>query len=390
MTRPVRLPIALLLLGLAAVGAGCPGPVGGPMTTGIVAFKEPPLSGNLDYAPGVSVSPTPRPDPVVVSTYAGGDAPGRVDGERLAARLTSPTGLAFDARGTLYFSSGGDHSIRMVKPEGEVITVAGDLDGYADGPARDARFRDPRGLAVDAAGNVFVADTGNHRLRKIAPDGTVSTVAGGWSGFKDGPAAEAQFSSPSDVAFDQAGNLLIADTDNKRIRVLSPGGHVSTLANGDFRPIALAIDRAGTIHLVDEQNQSVRKLDVEGRVSAGTSVSTVIEIVGPPPGTPANGPVMFGWTSAGPRDIAIGRDGSVFVAVSMRVYSLAPGDTTPVVVAGYPFDEAPNEAAYAEATDGRGLTARFRGANSLAMGPDGALYVGDQGNHRIRRIAWEK
>ncbi len=123
--------------------------------------------------------------------------------------------------------------VRFLTPDGTVTTLAGAAGekGSADGKGAAARFNSPRGLAVDAQGHVFVMDTGNHEVRKVAPDGTVTTVAGkaGESGFIDGTSALARFAGPRAAAFDAAGDLYVADSDNHAIRVISAKGEVRTV-----------------------------------------------------------------------------------------------------------------------------------------------------------------
>ena len=136
-----------------------------------------------------------------------------------------------DAAGTLYVADTGNNAVRRIAPDGTVSTVAGDgTAGYRDGPGAQARFNGPVGVAVDAGGRVLVADTYNDRIRAIAPDGAVVTLAGGaQSGAADGDAAGAQFNTPCGVAVDSAGTIYVADTGNGLIRFISPDGTVGTI-----------------------------------------------------------------------------------------------------------------------------------------------------------------
>src|SRR5215216_4523888 len=150
-----------------------------------------------------------------VLTLAGDGVPLFQDaGTAAAARFADPFGLALAADGTLYVADGGDSNrIRKLTPEGALTTLAGGAEGYADGTGSAAAFNTPSGLALDRAGNLFVADTGNNRIRKLAPDGRVTTFAGdGVAGYADGPAARAQFNAPLGVAVDPRGNVYVADT----------------------------------------------------------------------------------------------------------------------------------------------------------------------------------
>lgn len=155
------------------------------------------------------------------------------DGPGMTARFTQPRGIAVDGADNLYVADEGTSTIRKITPDGTVSTLAGaGLPGTQDGTGKSARFGSPRGLAADAAGNVFVADTDNHTIRKITPQGVVTTFAGraGDSGKVDGPAMTARFSGPRAIAVDGAGNLFVADSDNGAVRQITPDGTVTTIA----------------------------------------------------------------------------------------------------------------------------------------------------------------
>lgn len=170
----------------------------------------------------------------LVSTFAGGTY-GSADGTGTAARFAGPNGIAVDGAGNVFVTDSGNHTIRRISPAGVVTTVAGipGNSGSADGQAATATFYLPQALVVDGAGNLIVCDTFNHTLRKITPGGTVTTLAGspGQSGSADGAGATARFNTPLGICLDPAsGNLLVADTNNATIRVVTPAGVVSTLA----------------------------------------------------------------------------------------------------------------------------------------------------------------
>ncbi|MGQ0733656.1 MAG: gluconolaconase, partial [Acidobacteriota bacterium] len=198
-----------------------------------------------------------------VSTLAGSTR-GMSDGVGAAARFDTPSGIAIDAAGTLYVADTGNHAIRRITPDGIVTTLAGDgIAGHRDGPAAQARFHGPIGVAVDRTGRVVVADTYNDRIRAIAPDGTVTTVAGGAQpGFVDGLGIDARFDTPCGVAVDGSGVVLVADTGNGLLREISPIGMVSTRAVGLdaplVRPVALAIGPVGgEIYVADDRGRIV-------------------------------------------------------------------------------------------------------------------------------------
>lgn len=218
-----------------------------------------------------------------ISLLAGDGHAGLQDGPALQARFADPYGLARHPDGRLYIADASDNNrIRLLASNGSVSSIAGGAEGFRDGIGGEARFNTPSGLALDAAGNLYVADTGNHAIRKIGPDGRVSTLAGtGHAGFRDGPGAQAQFNGPIGVAVDGAGRVLVADTYNDRIRVISPDGLVSTLAGGDRpglldgagaearfdTPCGLAVDAQGVVWVADTRNDALRRIAPDGRVS---------------------------------------------------------------------------------------------------------------------------
>jgi streptogramin lyase len=168
----------------------------------------------------------------VVSTLAGSGATGATDGLDTAATFNLPEGVAVDAAGNVYVADNGNNLIRKVTPAGQVSTLAGSgQSGSANGTGTAASFDSPFGLAVDAAGNIYVADSGNNLIRKITPSGVVSTIAGsGARGAKDATGAAASFNTPSGVAIDASGNVYVADENNNLIRKITGGGVVSTIS----------------------------------------------------------------------------------------------------------------------------------------------------------------
>jgi len=235
--------------------------------------------GNLyvtDYGNNRIRKVTPKGE---VSTLAGGEY-GFSDGQGSAARFIGPTGIAIDAAGNLYVADMWNYRIRKVTPKGEVSTLAGgDEAGFADGEGSAARFDNPYHIAIDAADNLYVTDLVNYRIRKITPEGKVSTLAGGvdefgMGSFADGEGSAARFFLPSGIASDAAGTLYVADTANHRIRKVTSKGEVSTLA-GDGEegfadgegsaarfdmPRGIAIGAAGDLYVVDGDNYRIRKI----------------------------------------------------------------------------------------------------------------------------------
>ncbi len=253
--------------------AGTAGVTGSADGTGAAAqFLTPsgvavdPSTGNLYVADSLNYTIRMITPAGVVTTLAGtADQPGSADGTGAAARFEGPSGVAVDpTTGNLYVVDGD--TIRMITPAGVVTTLAGTagVSGSADGTGAAAQFYFPSGVAVDDAGNVYVADSGNGTIREITPAGVVTTLAGtaGQLGSADGTGAAAQFDDPTNVAVDGAGNVYVADDGNETIREITPAGVVTTLAgtagqqgSADgtgaaarfFQPAGLAVDGAGNV-----------------------------------------------------------------------------------------------------------------------------------------------
>jgi sugar lactone lactonase YvrE len=205
-----------------------------------------------------------------VSTLAATESSGS------AVNLYSPEGIAVDASGYIYVAETLNNKIRKISPAGVVSTLAGSgSSGWADGSGAEASFNRPSGIAVDASGYVYVADSYNFRIRKISPEGVVSTLAGSGSyGTADGSGTAASFDYPNGVAVDASGYVYVADAGNNKIRKVSPSGVVITLAGtGDegsvdgsgtsasfYCPTGLAIDTSGSVYVVDTLNNKIRKI----------------------------------------------------------------------------------------------------------------------------------
>lgn len=223
-----------------------------------------------------------------VSTFAGGTTRGLVNGPLATARFHSPTDVALDRQGNFYVTDLGNECIRKITASGTVSTLAGGSGiGYFDGPGATAKFNNPIGVAVDAQGNVYVAEERGHRIRKVQPDGTVSTVAGtGQAGFADGAGSSAQFNRPEGITIDAQGTLYIAEYNGRRIRKITSNGTVSTLAgNGNigavdgtggsaefYAPSGIIIDVHGDLLVTDDGNSCIRKVTPDGVVTAVTGI----------------------------------------------------------------------------------------------------------------------
>lgn len=196
------------------------------------------------------------------TTLAGGEA-GFVDGPRAVARFSTLSGVAVGPDGTVFLADTGNHAIRAITQDGRVSTLAGDgHPGFRDGPAADARFDGPIGIALDPTGTLYIADAYNDAIRMLTADGRVSTLAGGRGpGLADGTVASAQFDTPTGVALQPAGDVIVADAGNGVLRRISAHGRVSIIElNGASlaRPMDVTVADAGVIHAVDERGAVIR------------------------------------------------------------------------------------------------------------------------------------
>ncbi|WP_164976122.1 SMP-30/gluconolactonase/LRE family protein [Oleiharenicola lentus] len=329
-----------------------------------------------------------------VTTLAGTAATaGTADGTGSAARFQNPSGLAVDTAGNLYVADSGSHVIRKITPAGVVTTVAGTAGsaGNANGLGAAARFFNPRGIAVDSAGIIYVADTGNNMIRRIATDGTVTTLAGAPNTFggTDGTGAAARFNFPNSLAVDTGGNVYVADQLNSTIRKVTSAGVVTTLAGSAGvagrvdgsgsaarfdRPTGVAVDSSGNIYVADYRNQLIRKVTSAGVVTtlAGSGGLAGLQ----------NGsgflldPVLF----RNPADTAVDSAGNIYVSDSGNhaVRKITPDGVT-MLFAG-------STAGLRGFSNGTGNAASFYSPAGLAFDSAGNLFVADSANHLVRRI----
>jgi uncharacterized protein (TIGR03437 family) len=329
----------------------------------------------------------------IITTVAGdGRADSSGDGGPATAASLTPCGVAADAAGNLYIAENHNHRIRKVTAAGTITTVAGSGQaGYSGdgGPATSAWLEGPEGVAVDAAGNLYIADGGNSRIRKVTPSGTITTVAGngrdGYSG-DGGLATAASLGYPSDVAVDAAGNLYIADTSNSRVRKVAPTGTITTVAgngqqsySGDggpataaslSQPRGVAVDAAGNLYIADGVNERIRKV---------TPAGTITTLAG-------NGAYKFsgdGGAAAGaslnfPTGVAVDAAGNLYISDGNRIRKVYVAGTITTVAgngqAGYSGDGGPATAASLD------------GPMGLAVDAAGNLYIANTGNQRIRKV----
>lgn len=320
----------------------------------------------------------------LTTTLAGSGLPGANDGAAAAASFRLPSGVASDAHGNLYVVDQLNHKIRKITAAGMVSTVAGTgSPGADDGIGVQASFRFPLGVAVDAAGNVYVADTDNHMIRKIATNGEVTTVAGnGTSGSADGTGPGASFSLPVGVAADATGNLYVADVLNHKIRKITPIGEVSTFAgsgsigsaNGagtaaSFTfPQGVAVDGAGNVYVADTDNHRIRKITPGGEVStlAGSGLP------GSADGTGAAASFNL------PHGVAVDAFGNIYVAdrFNFKIRRITPAGVVTTLAGISTFGSV----------DGIAAVASFNEPVGVTVDAFGNIYVADNNNNKIRKI----
>ncbi len=231
---------------------------------------------------------------VQVTTFAGGAEPGYKDDKGIMARFNGPSGIAADREGNLFVSDSRNHRLRRITPEGVVTTIAGGGEvgtvtgDFADGAARAARFWCPSGLAWHPQKGLFIADTGNHRIRLLTPQGEVRTIAGGDTprdangrpsgGDADGPAANARFRFPTGLALDGSGNLFVADTGNHSVRKITPDGNVTTIARFSSvrNQILVALTNTGSVTV---PMTSVKAQPI-GKQNVATPTSLIVDKTG--------------------------------------------------------------------------------------------------------------
>ena len=335
--------------------------------------------------------PTPPPMILTVSTIAGQmESDGYADGGGDEAQFRLPNSLAADASGNLYVADTGNNTIRKIDTNGVVSTLAGEpgSHGSKDGTGPTARFWAPFGIAVDAVGTVYVADTGNNTIRKISTNGVVTTIAGlaGHPGSKDGNGPNARFRNPWGVAVDAAGNVFVADMSNDTIREILPNGTVFTFAgqagtigsldgfgnDAQFNnPFAIAVDNADNVYVADSANDVIRK------ITPSRAVSTLAGLAGNAGNTNDSGSKARFWN---PQGLVVDNAGNVYVADTGNniVRKITPmGAVT--TLAGSPGVNG--------TTDGEGKDARFNGPGGIAANEAGVIFVADTNNHAIRKIA---
>jgi sugar lactone lactonase YvrE len=342
-------------------------------------------AGLLALAAGAAAPPTPFPQAAWrVAPFAGDGVAGDRDGPKDTARFHWPTDVAVAPDWTAYVADFGNDRIRKVGSDGRVSTLAGGPQGFADGNGAEARFNGPNAVALGPDGALYVADAGNARIRRVTPEGAVTTIAGdGVRGVVDGPGPRARFVYPTGLAFDPEGNLYVVDRWAHTVRKVDPEGEVTTLAGRTTpgftdgpgpvarfnNPLSAAWDPEWGLVVTDSGNSAVRRVAPEG---------TVTTLVGGPFPGGADGPketARFAWNTGIESD---GR-GGLYIADTQnhKVRRITLGlYVTTVAGSG---DEG--------VLDGPDRIARFAFITGLTLDPAGNLIVADSGANRLRRVS---
>lgn len=306
---------------------------------------------------------------------------GDLEGTGSAARLNSPTSTAVDAAGNVYVADEYNHIIRKITSAGVMTTLAGaaGIGGSADGTGTEARFFYPKGVAVDGSGNVYVADADNFTVRKITPAGVVTTLAGmaNQQGSADGAGSAARFSDVSGVAVDGNGNVYVSDRSNYTVRKITSDGVVSTFAGSAGNPGSID---ASTGSVARFKNPYAVAVDGSGNVYVTDTLSYSIRKI-TPGGAVSTLPVsrsFYGFYSGVFFGVAVDGSGNVYASLGNSIFE--------ITAAGQEIDLAGEEDTSGWMDD-FGFNARFNFPTGLSVDGSGNVFVADTGNHTIRKIS---
>jgi len=320
-------------------------------------------------------------------------------GPAVNAQLNSPQGVAVDSAGNIYIADSLNNRVRQITPDGIIHNFAGNGSYSTDGPgsfgdggtATDARLRQPTGLAVNSSGVVYIADTGDNIVRKVTSDGLISLVAGdGFASFAGdlGPATAAELNHPGDLAFDSSGNIYIADTGNARIRKITSDGNINTIAGagaqsstGDgaaatkatlYAPMSVSLDGSNNIYILENGDSRIRKIDSSGNIStiAGTGVA----------GFAGDGSAASNAQMNFPTGMAIDSSGNLYIADTLngRVRKISSNNISSI---------AGNGVLSYSGDGGLATSAQMNYTFAVAADSSGNVYIADSANHVVRRVA---
>ena len=358
-------------------------------------------AGNVDATPAtrswtVDTTTPPAPDLGTISTLAGTGVRGAAGdgGPAAAAQLNAPRTTATDSAGNTYVTDTENNRIRRISAAGIITTVAGNgTAGYSGdgGPATAARLSNPHGIDVDTAGNVYIADSANHRIRRVSPSGVITTIAGTGSTTYNGdgiPATSASLAYPKGVTVAPDGSLYVGDANHHRVRRFVPGGMISTVAgtgtagySGDGGPATaaqlrlprnVAFGADGSFFIADDSNFAVRRVSPAGVITTIAGTGTA--------GYSGDGGPATSARLGEVRDVAVDPAGNVYIADEQnhRIRRVSPSGIITTFAgtgtSGFSGD------------GGTPQSARVAGPRGVEVTPSGDVLIGDTGNHRIRRV----
>ncbi|MGA2613810.1 MAG: NHL repeat-containing protein [Spirochaetia bacterium] len=336
------------------------------------------------------------PSAAIITTVAGSGTPGYSGdgGAATSAQISTPYGVTLDSAGNLYIADTHNHRIRKVSTAGIITTVAGNgTEGYNGDniPATSAELNTPTDVAIDAAGNIYIADFENSRIRRVSTSGIITTVAGkGTPGFSGdgGAATSAELTMPCAIALDSAGNLFIADRDNYRIRKVDAKGVISTVAgdgtaafNGDriiatsaeiAIPTSVAVDSSGNLYIADQGNNRIRKVSTLGIITT---------VAGGGTGDLADGSAATSVELSAPSNVAVDSSGNLYIADTNvgRIVKVNTSSVLTIVAGNGTFGyNGDNIAA---------TSAKLASPYGVARDSSGNLYIADSLNQRIRKVS---
>ncbi|WP_040280310.1 IPT/TIG domain-containing protein [Psychroserpens damuponensis] len=323
---------------------------------------------------------------VNVSTFAGSTS-GNIDGNLQTAKFDTPFSMIFDSNGNMFVVDEDNSNIRKITPDGIVSTFAGSIEGFANGIGTIAKFKSPNGITIDADDNLYITDTGNHKIRKISPTGHVTTIAGSSIGDFDDIGENAKFKSPKGIAIDAEGNLYITDSGNHKIKRITPDNIVETIAGSEVGhldgnglntkftlPGQITLGSDNALYVVDTGADvglhGVRKILLSGEVST---------VVGNIEAGYVNGSIEEARFNT-PQGITTDDYGNIYISDYrnnvIRRISKSGSVTT---LAGSVFG----------LQDGVGEEAMFKTVLYMTIDSDNNLYVADGFNDRVRKITQE-
>ncbi len=316
------------------------------------------------------------------SILAGNGSTGSVNGVGTTASFSAPIGLAVDSQNNIFVTDTNNHLIRKITPNGMVTTFAGSVQGYADGTGITAKFSYPYGITIDSEDNLYVTDPNNYKIRKITSAGVVSTIAGSSQGYTDGVGTLAKFHSPAGITIDSNNILYVADQKNNRIRKITPNGEVSTYSGSTqgyvdgarasakyYWPAGITIDSEDNLFIADSYNNKIRKIDTNGNVStlAGTTLGF---------DNGAGTLAKFHY----PLGICVDAQNNIYTADygNDKIRKIDENNEVSTL--------AGSSRGYLE---GIGSTARYNRPFGITVDSNGTIFVADTFNNRVRKITQE-